>query len=207
MVPHKTPHIFQKLMPTRVWRIATLEKKLFLTFDDGPITGLTEWVLDVLKEKGVKATFFCVGENIERNPTVFHRIIAEGHAIGNHTHRHLNGWEVSVEEYLEDIEKAQKQLVAQGGQTTLFRPPYGRLSWRQRKQLGTYKIVMWDVLSKDYLLTLEKEEVLAKSISATENGSIIVFHDNVKAEENLRYAMPRYIDHFLELGYHFEVLQ
>lgn len=193
-------------MPSRLWRMPAEEKKLYLTFDDGPIPGLTDWVLDVLQEKGAKATFFCVGENVTRYPELFERLTKEGHAIGNHTQHHLNGWQTAVEDYAENVAECQSAIRAQGQETSLFRPPYGRLRWQQKNRLADFQVVMWDVLSKDYLHTLAKETVLAESIKATQPGSIIVFHDNRKAERNLKYALPRYIDHFQGLGFDFEKL-
>jgi len=206
MVPHKTPAILQQLMPSRLWRVVTNEKKLFLTFDDGPIPELTDWVLDTLTQYNAKATFFCVGANVEKHPEILQRIVKEGHAIGNHTQHHLNGWQTPLDEYLQNVAACQQTFRAQHVATRLFRPPYGRLRWQQRKQLGDLQVVMWDVLSKDYLQTLASEEVLSESIKATQAGSIIVFHDNVKAEKNLRYALPRFIAHFQSLGFQFDAL-
>jgi peptidoglycan/xylan/chitin deacetylase (PgdA/CDA1 family) len=206
MVPHKSPSIFEKLMPQRLWRVPNAGKTLYLTFDDGPIPELTPWVLDELKRRNAKATFFCVGSNVEQHPDIFQRILEEEHAVGNHTQHHLNGWKTDIEKYLMDIDACQKALDSNGAQTKLFRPPYGRLTWQQRKQLEEHQIVMWDVLSKDYLMTLDPKVVLEESIKATEPGSIIVFHDNIKAEKNIRYALPLYMDHFLKMGYKFESL-
>lgn len=207
MVPHKTPAILQKIMPSRLWRVKTDRKVLYLTFDDGPIPNLTEWVLDELKEKKISATFFCVGANIEKHPKILRRIISEGHAIGNHTQHHLNGWNTPTDAYIDNITDCQSVLAKHQITTNLFRPPYGRLRWQQKKRLSHLQVVMWDVLSKDYSQTLAKEEVLEESIRATENGSIVVFHDNLKAEENLRYALPRYIDYFMARGYQFKSLR
>jgi len=206
MVPHKSPRIFEKLLPKRLWRVPNAEKTLYLTFDDGPIPELTPWVLDELQRREAKATFFCVGSNIEKHPEVFRRIMEDGHAVGNHTQHHLNGWHTDLEKYLLDIEACQKTLISNQVKTNLFRPPYGRLTWQQRKLLDKYKIVMWDVLTKDYLMTLDQDVVLAESIKATESGSIIVFHDNIKAEKNIRHALPLYMDHFLDMGFKFESL-
>ncbi len=204
MVPHKTPSIFQQLMPSRLWRIPNQQNKLYLTFDDGPIPGLTDWLLDLLKAKEAKATFFCVGENIKNHPELFKRLIKEGHAIGNHTFNHLNGFETPKDIYLKNIEITDETIKEQGQETDLFRPPYGRLKYIQRKELIQKRIIMWDVLSKDYLQTIQPEAVLKGTIQATEPGSIIVFHDNWKAEQNMKYAVPRFIDHFQERGFTFE---
>lgn len=207
MVPHKSPAIFRKLMPSRLWKFEASDKRLYLTFDDGPIPGLTDWILDLLKEKGIKATFFCVGDNIIEHPDLFLRILAEGHSVGNHTQHHYNGWKTELDDYLKDVEDCDQSMGAVGVKTQLFRPPYGKLNWKQRQQLTSKTIVMWDVLSKDYLMTLDKETVLQETIDATEDGSIIVFHDNWKAELNMKYALPRYIDHFQSLGYTFDSIK
>ncbi len=206
MVPHKTPSILQQLMPSRIWQMPNDQDKLYLTLDDGPIPGLTDWVLDVLKERGVKATFFCVGQNIKRHPQLLERILIEQHTVGNHTFNHLNGFETPKDIYLTNVEITDNALADLGVNTDLFRPPYGRLKYSQRKELGHKRIVMWDVLSKDYLQTLPEEEVLTETVKATEPGSIIVFHDNWKAEKNMKYALPRFVDHFLNKGFKFESL-
>ena len=205
MFLHKTPSILQKLYPTLVWRINSPEKVLYLTFDDGPIPELTPWVLDTLVEFQAKATFFCVGHNVEKHPEVFQRILDEGHAVGNHTFHHLNGWKTDATEYLKDSLKADEAMEG-FVQTPLFRPPYGRITQKQRQQHRHKKIVMWDVLSGDFSQKLSKEQVLAKSVKHSRPGSIIVFHDNLKAEKNLKYALPAYLDHFSQLGYIFESL-
>lgn len=207
MVPYKTPSIFQQLMPSRLWRIPNDEKKIFLTFDDGPIPGLTDWLLDLLAEKEVRATFFCVGQNIKKHPELFQRIVNEGHAVGNHSFNHLNGFETPRDVYLKNIQITDDAIEELGIQTDLFRPPYGRLKYTQRKELNHKRIIMWDVLSKDYLQTLDKEKVLQETINATESGSIIVFHDNWKAEENMKYSIPKFIDHFQAADFKFEAIR
>lgn len=175
---------------------------IYLTFDDGPIPELTTWVLDVLKKYQVKATFFCVGENISRNPAIFSRIIDEGHQVGNHTYNHLKGWKVGEAEYLDNVAKCQVLT-----QTKLFRPPYGRIKKSQYRFLSKeFKIIFWDVLSHDYDQLISPEKCLANSINYTRNGSIVVFHDNVKAQKNLKFALPQYIEHFLKLNYKFATL-
>lgn len=180
----------------------TEEPLIYLTFDDGPIEGLTPWVLDTLKHYGIKATFFCVGENIERNRSVFQRVLDEGHQVGNHTYNHVKGWKFDTDAYLENVEKCEILL-----NTKLFRPPYGRIKRSQFLKLAsTYRVVFWDVLSYDYDKFVSPEACLENSIRYTRPGSIIVFHDNVKAQKNLKFALPRYIEHFLELNYKFAVL-
>lgn len=175
---------------------------LYLTFDDGPIPGLTEWVLDTLNDRGIKATFFCVGENIKKHPHIFERIKREGHSVGNHTQNHIKGFKHSAADYMKNVESCE----AFTG-TKLFRPPYGQLKISQYKQLLTkgYKIVLWDVISYDYEnITPESCFLNVKRNAAY--GSIILFHDNMKAESKIKYALPRTLDHFLKLNYKFAAL-
>ncbi len=198
----RPPKLLRRFYKESVWRMNKSEPVIYLTFDDGPIPILTPWVLDTLKEYGVKATFFCVGENIHKHPELFDRLKKEGHQIGNHTYNHVKGWQISKEAYFENIQKCQ-QLT----QTNLFRPPYGRITKKQYKILReTYKVIFWDVLSYDYSKSINPEVCLRKSIKYTRQGSVIVFHDNVKAEQNLKYVLPLYIKHFLKLNYRFETL-
>ena len=175
---------------------------IYLTFDDGPVEGLTPWVLDTLMHYGVKATFFCVGENIERNPRIYERILKEGHQVGNHTYNHIKGWKAHTPEYLANVEKCEALV-----NTKLFRPPYGRIKKSQFRILSQkYKIIFWDVLTYDYDKLVSPETCLDNSIRYTRPGSIIVFHDNVKAQKNLKFALPQYIEHFLKLNYKFAIL-
>jgi peptidoglycan/xylan/chitin deacetylase (PgdA/CDA1 family) len=179
------------------------EKKLYLTFDDGPVPSVTPWVLDILKQSNTKATFFCVGENIQRYPEIFARIINEQHQVGNHTHNHLNGWNTDTNRYLENIEKC-----AQVAPSGLFRPPYGRMKPTQSKRIANlYTTVMWDVLSGDYDKETEPGKCLQNVIDAARNGSIIVFHDNIKAFRNLEYTLPRFIDYAKVKGFEFDTLR
>lgn len=205
---HRTPFILPLLYPQLVWRIPTIEKQLFLTFDDGPITGPTEYVLEQLSLYGAKATFFCIGDNIQKHPDVFRAVVDGGHAVGNHTHNHLNGWKTDTDQYLINIDKCSTVIEEQAPASSrwLFRPPYGRITRKQIQQLSAFKIVMWDVLTVDYNLRLSAERCLRNSIGATRNGSIVVFHDSIKAERNLKYTLPRYIEHFASAGYQFNVI-
>lgn len=192
-------YLHRSVFKHALWKINTEQKNIYLTFDDGPIPELTEWVLDVLKEYDVKATFFCVGENIQKNPLIFQRILKEGHQVGNHTFNHLKGWRTSLDNYIANVTQCQ-----QFTKTNLFRPPYGRITIKQYKQLlSNYKIVFWDVLTHDYSNKISSESCLKNTIKYTRSGSIVVFHDNVKAEKNLKYVLPKYIDHFLKLNYKF----
>lgn len=178
------------------------EKKVYLTFDDGPIPEITPWVLDTLKAYQIKATFFCVGENINRNKSLFDRLLAEGHSLGNHTYNHLKGWETSDNEYLENVQMCQALT-----QTRLFRPPYARAKKSQLRALSkSYEIIYWDVLSGDFDEALSPEACFQNVIKYTKNGSIIVFHDNIKAIPRLTYALPKVIRHLLAKGYSFETL-
>jgi peptidoglycan/xylan/chitin deacetylase (PgdA/CDA1 family) len=212
MIPHRTPAILPFFFPTLTWRIATNEKELFLTFDDGPIPGPTEFVLDILKQRKVGATFFCIGDNVRKHPEIFKQILAEGHAIGNHTFNHLSGWKTARRKYMENIRLCESEILKSinlpdKNSRYLFRPPYGRIPIGIKKNLPEYRIVMWDVLTHDYDREMPPETCLNKSIEATRNGSIIVFHDSLKAEKNMTYVLPRYIDHFLERGYKFKSLE
>lgn len=191
-----------------LWRVAAEDKILFLTFDDGPVPGPTEFVLNELKKYNAKATFFCIGDNVRKNPAVFEKVLAEGHAIGNHTFNHLKGWSTSLQHYLENIDLCNTQLTTHNLQSiTFFRPPYGRITNSQIKALKSqYQIVMWDVLTHDYSKTISTEQCLKGTIKATRPGSIIVFHDSLKAERNMMYVLPKFLDHFTNLGYKFKSL-
>ncbi|MCD6018822.1 MAG: polysaccharide deacetylase family protein [Bacteroidetes bacterium] len=198
----RPPQIIRSIYKDSVWRMSKNDPLIYLTFDDGPIPELTPWVLDVLKQYGVKATFFCVGENIVKNQEIFERIKQEGHQVGNHTHNHIKGWEVSTTAYHENVEKCQEFT-----RTNLFRPPYGRIKKSQFKMISEkYKVVFWDVLSYDYDRLISPKKCLDNCLRYTRNGSIIVFHDNMKAEQNLKFALPHYIEHFLKLNYKFAAL-
>jgi peptidoglycan/xylan/chitin deacetylase (PgdA/CDA1 family) len=198
----KTNRIIKWIFPNYVWNIPNDEQKVFLTFDDGPTPEITEWVLEQLKKYNAKATFFCIGNNIEKYPEIFQKTIAEGHAIGNHTFNHLNGWKTSTEVYIENVKLYETQnpkLVTRN----LFRPPYGKIKHSQSKilrKLG-YKIIMWDVLSRDYDQSISATQCLENVLSNIETGSIIVFHDSVKAEHNLKYVLPKTLEFLKENGF------
>lgn len=193
---------FRLLYPKAVWNVNTTDPILYLTFDDGPIPDLTEWVLDTLKQYNIKATFFCVGDNIDRNKTIFNRIIQEGHIVGNHTYNHIKGFKTKTKSYLENIEKCEALT-----NSKLFRPPYGQMKKSQYKALieSGYKIIMWDVISYDYE-KIKPETCFKNVCKNVKNGSIILFHDNIKAEEKIKYALPKTIEHFLKLNYKFATL-
>lgn len=204
MIPHRTPFFLPRLFPSSlVWRFAETSKDLYLTFDDGPVPGPTDFVLEVLRRYNATATFFCIGDNVRKHPDVFARVIEEGHSVGNHTFNHLNGWQNANEHYLANVQKCDEYLGTAASKNRLFRPPYGRITWNQIKLLNEYRIIMWDVLSIDYDKRLQPARCLRNTIDATRPGSIIVFHDSIKAEKNLMHALPRFIEHFLQLGFTF----
>ncbi len=188
--------------PGALWRIPTDEKCVYLTFDDGPIPQVTPWVLDTLAGYGVKATFFCTGDNVARNKDIFDSIIAQGHRVGNHTMNHIQGIKVDTPRYLVNIERADEHI-----HSPLFRPPHGFMRPSQLAAIkDKYTTVMWDVVTRDYSRKLNGEQVLNNVKRYVRNGSIIVFHDSIKAEKNMRYAMPRAIEWLLENGYSFRTL-
>ena len=187
--------------------------ELYLTFDDGPVPGPTEFVLETLKKYEAKATFFCIGENISKHASVFKKIVADGHAVGNHTFHHLNGWKTGTDDYYKNVTRCEAEIEEQLLYTEstsyhrLFRPPYGRISRQQIKVLSSFKIIMWDVLSVDYNRNLLPEKCLQNTIAASRSGSIIVYHDSFKAEKNLQFALPRFIEYHLEKGCTFKKIE
>ena len=199
----KTPKILPYLFKDLTWRVNTKEKVLFLTFDDGPTPEITFWVLDLLEQYNAKATFFCVGDNVVKHPAIYKQIKEKGHVIGNHTFNHLNGWRVKGRNYVQNV-----ALCAENVDSKLFRPPYGKLTFNQIKQLNhrQYKIIMWDVISGDFDITISKEKCYNNVLKNTENGSIIVFHDSEKAAPNMEYALENTLAHFSRLGYKFKGL-
>lgn len=209
-IPVKIPWIVQALFPRFTWRIPTHEKEVFLTFDDGPIEGMTEWILDELAKRRAKATFFVVGANARKNPHLIRRILDEGHGLGNHTFNHLNGFKTPIQEYVENIRLCEEELKKWIPEyyPRLFRPPYGRLRPQQAsiiRQFG-YQIVLWDVLSFDFDLSLSPKTCIDNVLNHTRTGSIIVMHDNLKAEPRVYGSLPRILDQLLEKGYQFRSL-
>ena len=198
----KTPAWIKKLFPKRTWEISTSHKEIFLTFDDGPHPVHTAFVLDELKKYNAKATFFCIGKNVAAYPEVYRRIIEEGHAIGNHTHNHVNAWKVRAGDYLENIRLARQYI-----DSNLFRPPYGKINSFLVNQLlsPAYKMstIMWTVLSGDFDRGITKERCLENVLLHTTAGSIVVFHDSDKAQERMRFALPEVLKYFSEKGYVF----
>ncbi|NJM79253.1 MAG: polysaccharide deacetylase family protein [Flavobacterium sp.] len=228
----KTPTFIQKLFFNYLWKIKNNENKIYLTFDDGPIPNVTEWVLDLLKKENIKATFFCIGENIKKHPEIFKKIVIDGHAIGNHTFNHLNGWKANTNKYIENFELCEKEMEVGSGKledentkletehlklntehlipntihSKLFRPPYGKIKYSQAKKIRKkgYKIIMWDVLSYDFDATVSPENCYTNVIKNVSSGSIIVFHDSLKAAKNMKYALPMAIQKLKEKGFVFD---
>lgn len=197
----KTPLLIKWLYPSLGWNKSRQEKTIYITFDDGPIPELTPWVLEQLAKFNAKATFFCIGDNVRKYPSLLEQVQAAGHRIGNHTNNHLNGWYTPAEKYLQNIKKSAELIPS-----NLFRPPYGRITHTQINKLTSYQIVMWDVLSGDFDQSISPTTCLHNVLSNTENGSIVVFHDSLKAEKNLRYVLPVALSFWKEKGYEFGVL-
>lgn len=195
--------IFEMIYPRFLWRMPAADKRIYLTFDDGPIPEVTPWVLEQLEKFDAGATFFCVGDNIRKHPETFQQIISAGHSIGNHTYNHLNGWKTPVEDYLQNVDQFEALYPA-----NLFRPPYGRIKKAQADRiLQNHRIIMWSVLTRDYSAALSPEKCLKNALKNTQSGSIVLFHDSLKAKKNLQYVLPRYLEHFSRKGYRFEKLQ
>lgn len=196
----KTPKYIPKLFSKMLWNRDRIESNCYLTFDDGPTPGVTNLVLDILKSYDAKATFFCIGKNVVAHPELYQRVLDEGHTVGNHTHNHLNGWRTKSSEYLDNIATAQEQFHV--SEKKLFRPPYGKLRFGQAKQLlnDGYKIVMWDVLSGDFDNHLNPTDCLKNVLVHTQNGSIVVFHDSVKAKEKLLWVLPQFLEDLKKRG-------
>ena len=205
----KTPRIVQQIFKNYTWSFSTSKKIIYLTFDDGPTTKITEWTLNKLKEFNAKATFFCIGKNAENHPDIIKKILTDEHSIGNHTHNHLNGWKTNTGVYLKNIQRAQEiinQINKPSVQQKLFRPPYGKIKPSQAKKIREkgYKIILWDVLSADFDQKISKEKCLNNVLKNTNNGSVIVFHDSIKAYENLKYVLPKVLVYFSEKGFIFK---
>lgn len=210
----KTHRIIKKLFSNYIWDIPNNENKVYLTFDDGPTPEITQWVLNQLDQYNAKATFFCIGKNIVAHPEIFNQIIEKGHGIGNHTHNHLNGWKTTTDEYLEKIETCEATISNINSEISIlkskiFRPPYGKIKVAQAKKLRQqgYKIIMWDVLSADFDQSISKEECLNNVLSNTKSGSVIVFHDSLKAFKNLEYTLPKVLQHLTENNFSFGIIK
>lgn len=200
--PVKVSKLIRWFTPSLTWSLPNDANKVYLTFDDGPIPEVTPWVLDVLQYYDVKATFFCIGNNVASYPDVYKRILAEGHTIGNHTYDHLNGWNTEPNLYYQNIEKAAELI-----DSKLFRPPYGRIKTKQINHLKEhYQIIMWDILSGDFDQKKSPEQCIDNVLRNTTSGSIIVMHDSLKAEQNIKGSLEKIIQRILEKGYKFSSL-
>lgn len=207
---YKTPNLLKKISDDLIWNVPTNKKEIFITFDDGPIPKLTEYILNILDEFEAKATFFCVGDNIYKHPDICSKVIDKGHVIGNHTFNHLKGWSTNNDHYFENIMKCQEYIsnYQESVQKPLFRPPHGQITRNQIKFLrNDYKIIMWDILAYDFDNSHTPSKSLERIIKLTRPGSIIVFHDNYKAKNKLMYMFPRFLNHFREKGFEFKVLK
>jgi len=201
----KTPNLIKLIFKNWVWSFSSKEKVLYLTFDDGPTPEITNWTLDQLKKHNAKATFFCIGKNAEAYPAIYQNIIDQEHSIGNHTNNHLNGFNTKTSTYIKNIEFSEKNLAQS---VKLFRPPYGKLKLSQSVKIRKkgYKIIMWDVLSADFDTTITAQECLQNVIGNTRNGSIIVFHDSLKAQEKMQFVLPKILEYYSEKGYLFKAI-
>lgn len=209
VAPYKMPLLIRKALPWVVWDAPGQDQAVYLTFDDGPIPGLTEYVLDILEQYNAPATFFCVGDNVRKYPGLFRRICNSGHGVGNHTNNHLNGWVTKTDEYVDNVERcaAEMKTVVPGLVTRLLRPPYGRITSAQARQLKKkYKIVMWTVLANDFNMAHNATHSIKAIKKHIGTGSIEVFHDNLKAEMKLRIMLPAILEYLAQKGYQFKVL-
>lgn len=200
MFKHTIPFFLPLIMPSLTWKVKTKDKVLFFTFDDGPHPTITPWVLGQLKQYNAKATFFCVGENAATYQDTYRSVLEQGHATGNHTYNHLKGWVTPDETYYANIDQCAAVV-----KSNLFRPPYGRISLKQIREVKRkgYQIVMWDVLTCDYEKTLNVQKAIADCIKAISPGSVIVMHDSEKAEAQLKQLLPALLQHFSTQGYTF----
>lgn len=194
--------ILSKIFPSLIWRLKTHKKHIYLTFDDGPIPESTPWTLALLEKEGIEASFFCVGENVKKHPLLYKQILDKGHSVGNHTYNHLRGYTNNTDYYIENIAKARQYI-----DSNLFRPPYGMIKAKQIRLLKDYKIIMWDILSEDYRNDISNEQCLKRIIRQTRNGSIVLFHNNIKSEKKMRQILPRYIEFLKEKGYIFRKIE
>lgn len=208
----KTGWFIKKLFPGYIWDIPNTGNTVYLTFDDGPTPEITEWVLHTLNKYNIKATFFCIGNNIDKHPEIFRKLLDDGHAIGNHTYSHPNGWDTQNTIYADDVSAGENSISTPYPEFTnnkLFRPPYGKLKRIQAKQIRKkgYKIIMWDVLSADFDMSISKEKCLKNVIESVRSGSIIIFHDSKKAAKNMQYALPIVIEELDKRGFQFDVIR
>ncbi len=217
-LPIRVPSFIKWMHPSWYkWDIPSSQKTIYLTFDDGPIPEITEWVLDILAQKKINATFFCIGDNVKKHPSIFKKIVDQDHSIGNHTQNHVKGWRTKADIYIDNVAQAEKTMSSilttsedqrQAINFPLFRPPYGKIKRAQAQKLRKkgYEIIMYRTVAYDWDSTISPEQCLQNVIKNTRSGDFIVFHDSIKASRNMKYALPKAIDYFLEKGYRFEVL-
>ncbi len=203
MVLPVIPNFVSRLFPNLLWKVPNDDNAVYLTFDDGPVPEATPWVLDLLEKYQIKATFFCVGDNVRRHNDIYKRILKDGHSVGNHTFNHLHAFNTKADDYFENIEKAAEYI-----NSNLFRPPRGFMRKPHHKLIKTkYQAVMWTVLSVDYDKTITVEKCIKNVLNNTKSGSIIVFHDSIKAWKNMHAALPVVIENLLAKGFKFKTLQ
>ncbi|GHU62366.1 polysaccharide deacetylase [Bacteroidia bacterium] len=203
MLIERPPVLYRSLYPGAHWRFGTSKKVVYLTFDDGPVPEITPWVLDLLDKYHIKATFFCVGDNVRKHPEIFKMVKERGHVVGNHTQHHIQGIKVTTPTFLDDIAEADNWI-----HSKLFRPPHGHMRFPQFFRLKKrYKIIMWDVVTRDYSRLMTAEQVFETVKKYTRNGSIIVFHDSIKAGSRMKESLPKSIEWLLGQGYSFELIK
>ncbi|WP_299397717.1 polysaccharide deacetylase family protein [uncultured Gelidibacter sp.] len=225
LIPIKTPKLIKGIFPNYTWNMPQDQKVIYLTFDDGPTPEITDWTLDLLKSYNAKATFFCIGNNVEKHPEIFHRILKDGHAVGNHTYNHPRGWRTRTEDYVAEVVKTTHIMNQElevlnsttrsyrkgtfGQVSNLFRPPYGQIKPSQGKRLRRlgYNIIMWDVLALDWKMELSKEDCAQNITSKAGPGSIVVLHDSVKAAPRMMHALSETLEHFSKQGYQFKSIE
>ena len=199
----KTPKLIQKLFPSLTWKINSIEKEVFITFDDGPTPEFTQWLLNLLNSLNIKSTFFCIGEKAKRHPNIISEILKQGHSIGNHTFSHNNGWVSTTDSYIKEIKKCSNFV----NETNLFRPPYGKIyPWQIKKIIKNYKIIMWDILSYDFKKSQTSEKFQKNILNNIEKGSIIVFHDNKNSEKILKENLEDVLKKIRKKGFSFSTL-
>ena len=203
MLIERAPKLYRNLYRGSHWRFNIDKKEIYLTFDDGPIPEITPWVLDLLDEYNIKATFFCVGDNVRKYPEIYQKVLDRGHKTGNHTFHHIQGLKTDTRSYLEDVEEASRLI-----KSNLFRPPYGHMRFSQFRALQKqYKVIMWDVVTRDYSHLMTADQVFEVVKKYTRNGSIIVFHDSLKAGDRMKESLLKSLDWLLEEGYYFRLME
>jgi peptidoglycan/xylan/chitin deacetylase (PgdA/CDA1 family) len=211
--PFRIPSFIQRVFPKYLWSKSMDEEVIYLTFDDGPTPEITPWVLNLLEQYNAKATFFCIGKNLRQHPVLVRQIVEQQHKIGNHSFSHLKGWQTKSKNYINDILQAAEIIQSTTNNTAinqklLFRPPYGQITKTQANVLidKGFTIVLWDILTGDFDPNLNPEKSLKKTLKNTKPGSIVVFHDSLKAKKNLQYILPNVLKHWSQQGYQFKTL-